>query len=106
MKQFFLYVWCSLAPDYEEISFRHFFNCYKPIIWSVCNTGTGNLRNSIWWFNWDGFTVANGESRFFVLDDGLNVTITFSSVTFQVPMPNVTNYLANGSYFIALICII
>lgn len=50
--------------------------------------GSGSLRNSICWFDWNSFIVVNGASRNFVTADGLNVTVTFSSVT-NAPSPNV-----------------
>ena len=53
--------------------------------------GTGAQRNSIWWFNWAGFTVAEGASKTFVTNDGLTVTVTFSNVSAHVPLPNVMN---------------
>ncbi|MBW8683878.1 CshA/CshB family fibrillar adhesin-related protein [Chitinophaga rhizophila] len=53
--------------------------------------GVGVIRNHIWWFNWNGFTVMNGATRDFVTDDGLNVHITFSQVSGRVPRPNVMN---------------
>jgi len=51
--------------------------------------GTGTLKNQIWWFDWNGFSIANGASRTFNTADGLRVTITFSSVTGPVCTPNV-----------------
>lgn len=54
-------------------------------------TGTGNLRNEIWWFDWAGFTVTNGASRTFTTNDGMVVTITFSQVSPDAPTPRVMN---------------
>lgn len=53
-------------------------------------SGTGSLRNEIWWFNWAGFTMANGASKTFTTADGLSVTITFSNVT-TPPAPMIMN---------------
>jgi gliding motility-associated-like protein len=44
-------------------------------------SGTGVLRNQLWWFDWSGITPANGVSKSFITHDGLNITITFSNVT-------------------------
>jgi len=54
-------------------------------------TGTGALRNQIWWFDWNGFTINNGATRSFTTDDGLNVTISFSGVLNPVLAPSVMN---------------
>ena len=54
-------------------------------------TGSGTLRNEIWWFDWAGFTVSNGASRTFNTTDGLTVTISFSNVSSTVPVPEVMN---------------
>ena len=54
-------------------------------------TGTGNLRNQIWWFDWAGFTITEGASRTFTTNNGLSVTIKFSNVTAHEPQPSVMN---------------
>src|SRR5258708_2050265 len=54
-------------------------------------TGTGNLRNQIWWFDWAGFTITEGASRTFTTNNGLDVTIKFSKVTAHEPLPSVMN---------------
>ncbi|HET6996107.1 MAG TPA: CshA/CshB family fibrillar adhesin-related protein, partial [Chitinophagaceae bacterium] len=53
--------------------------------------GTGALKNQIWWFDWNNFTVADGASRSFTTGDGLTVTITFSNVQGPVFQPYVMN---------------
>src|SRR5579871_5536385 len=53
--------------------------------------GTGNLKNLIWWFNWNGFTISEGASKSFTTNDGLNVTITFSNVSGILMQPSVMN---------------
>jgi gliding motility-associated-like protein len=53
--------------------------------------GTGALKNQIWWFDWNGFTLANGASRSFTTGDGLNVTITFSNLQGPVFQPWIMN---------------
>jgi gliding motility-associated-like protein len=55
--------------------------------------GSGKLKNQIWWFDWNGFTITNGASKNFTTADGLFVTITFSNVTgaTSVPVPSVMN---------------
>jgi gliding motility-associated-like protein len=53
--------------------------------------GTGTLKNQIWWFDWNGFTIANGASRTFNTTDGLTVTITFSNVQGPVFLPSIMN---------------
>ena len=54
-------------------------------------TGSGTLKNEIWWFDWAGFTVSNGATRTFNTTDGLTVTISFSNVSSTVPVPEVMN---------------
>ena len=54
-------------------------------------TGTGNLRNQIWWFDWAGFSITEGASRTFATNNGLNVTIKFSQTTPNEPQPSVMN---------------
>src|SRR5690606_34863109 len=51
--------------------------------------GTGALKNRIWWFDWNGFTLTNGATKVFNTADGLTVTITFSNFTGPVCTPNV-----------------
>jgi gliding motility-associated-like protein len=53
--------------------------------------GTGALKNQIWWFDWNGFTLSNGASRSFTTGDGLNVTITFSNIQGPVFQPWIMN---------------
>lgn len=53
-------------------------------------TGTGVLRNQIWWFDWNGFSINNNQSKVFFTDDGLKVTITFSAVL-NPPSPSLMN---------------
>ena len=55
--------------------------------------GTGSLKDKIWWFNWNGFTLSNGASRVFTTIDGIQVTVTVSNVggTAPVPAPRVMN---------------
>jgi gliding motility-associated-like protein len=50
-------------------------------------TGRGLLRDRVWWFNWSGIMLAEGASRTFTTEDGLTVTIVFSSVSKAVPVP-------------------
>ncbi|MBC7947008.1 MAG: PKD domain-containing protein, partial [Chitinophagaceae bacterium] len=51
--------------------------------------GTGALKNQIWWFDWNGFTLADGASKVFTTPDGLTVTVSFSNVTGTVLQPTV-----------------
>ncbi|HEY6504064.1 MAG TPA: gliding motility-associated C-terminal domain-containing protein [Chitinophagaceae bacterium] len=53
--------------------------------------GTGNLKNYIWWFDWNGFTISNGASRTITTADGLTATITFSNVQGPVFTPKIMN---------------
>lgn len=55
------------------------------------DAGTGNLKNSIWWFDWNNFNVANGASKTTTTADGLTVTITFSNVQGPVLTPSIMN---------------
>ncbi len=54
-------------------------------------SGTGSMRNYISWFDWAGFSLANGASRNFTTPDGLNVTISFSNVTASSVSPYIMN---------------
>ncbi len=53
--------------------------------------GTGSLKNQIWWFDWNGFVIANGASKTFTTGDGLNVTVSFSNVQGPVFTPSIMN---------------
>ncbi|QHS62188.1 T9SS type B sorting domain-containing protein [Chitinophaga agri] len=53
--------------------------------------GNGVIRNHIWWFNWNGFSLFNGASRSFTTADGLDVVIAFSQVNGLRPAPKVMN---------------
>src|SRR5215469_8644619 len=53
--------------------------------------GTGNLKNQVWWFDWNNFSISNGASRSFITGDGLNVTITFSNVQGPIFQPSIMN---------------
>ncbi|PSL36117.1 CshA/CshB family fibrillar adhesin-related protein [Chitinophaga ginsengisoli] len=53
--------------------------------------GSGVLKNHLWWFDWNGFTLTNGASRNFTTDDGLKVNITFSQVSGPLLAPKVMN---------------
>jgi gliding motility-associated-like protein len=53
--------------------------------------GTGTLKNRIWWFDWDGFVMANGASKTIQTTDGLTATITFSNITGPTLIPSVMN---------------
>ena len=53
--------------------------------------GTGVLKNQLWWFDWNGFTLVNGASRNFTTADGLKINITFSKVSGPLLAPEVMN---------------
>lgn len=53
--------------------------------------GTGNLKNQIWWFDWNGFSLNEGASKTFTTADGLTVKIVFSKVSGQTMLPSVMN---------------
>ncbi|OIR05733.1 hypothetical protein GALL_121680 [mine drainage metagenome] len=53
--------------------------------------GTGNLKNQIWWFDWNGFSLNEGASKTFTTTDGLTVKIVFSKVSGQTMLPSVMN---------------
>src|SRR5580698_6889323 len=63
--------------------------CYIPAFAQYADLGIGVLKNQIWWFDWAGFTVAEGASRTFTTTDGLTVRVDFSNVTPHVPVPYV-----------------
>lgn len=54
--------------------------CHYKSSGQYATSGSGVLKNQLWWFDWSGITPANGTSKNFVTDDGLNITITFSNV--------------------------
>jgi len=62
-----------------------------PAFAQYADSGNGVLKNSVWWFNWNGFTLSNGASKTFTTTDGLNVTITFSNVSGPTPAPATMN---------------
>src|SRR5882757_2608397 len=64
---------------------------YSSVSAQYATTGTGNLRNQIWWFDWAGFTIKDGASRTFTTNNGLNVTIKFSKTSPHLPQPSVMN---------------
>jgi gliding motility-associated-like protein len=53
--------------------------------------GTGSLKNQIWWFDWNGFSFANGASKTIQTPDGLSVTIEFSDPSGPLLAPSVMN---------------
>jgi len=53
--------------------------------------GTGKLKNQIWWFDWNGFTLTEGATKTFITADGLTVKIVFSKVSGQQMIPTVMN---------------
>lgn len=52
--------------------------------------GNGSLKDAIWWFNWAGLRLANGETRTFNTTDGLSVKIDLSNVTGDM-VPDIMN---------------
>ncbi|MBO9203472.1 MULTISPECIES: CshA/CshB family fibrillar adhesin-related protein [Niastella] len=54
------------------------------------NTGTGALRNDIWWFDWAGMNLSGTASRTVTTPDGLTITYTYSQPT-KVPTASVMN---------------
>src|ERR1051325_10981967 len=62
-----------------------------PAFAQYADSSNGVLKNSVWWFNWNGFTLSNGASKTFTTTDGLNVTITFSNVSGPTPAPATMN---------------
>ncbi len=66
-----------------------------PALAQHADLGTGTLKNEIWWLNWAGFTITNGASKTFTTNDGLQITITFSSAGGRQPIP--TNMTSNFS---------
>lgn len=53
--------------------------------------GTGKLKPYIWWFNWNGFAMADGAFRTFTTHDGIQVLIRFSNVNAPGIEPDVMN---------------
>ncbi|WPQ66449.1 CshA/CshB family fibrillar adhesin-related protein [Chitinophaga sancti] len=56
------------------------------------DTGTGSLKEQIYWCNWAGFTITEGATKTFITSDSLTVTATFSDVTGTTPVPNYMSY--------------
>lgn len=56
------------------------------------DTGTGSLKEQIYWCNWDGFTISEGATKSFITSDSLTVTATFSDVSGSTPVPNYMSY--------------
>lgn len=53
--------------------------------------GTGKLKPYIWWFDWNGFTVANGATKTFTTHDGILITVRISNVSGTGLTPDVMN---------------
>jgi gliding motility-associated-like protein len=45
------------------------------------DTGTGNLKEIVWWMDWSDMKIENGATKTFTTADGLSVTVTISNVT-------------------------
>ncbi|WP_322518576.1 T9SS type B sorting domain-containing protein [Chitinophaga sancti] len=56
------------------------------------DTGTGALKEQIYWCNWAGFSITDGATKTFITSDSLTVTATFSNVTGTLPVPNYMSY--------------
>lgn len=70
----FLFCFCSLFSAFPQYATK----------------GNGALKDAIWWFNWAGLRLADGESRTFNTTDGLTIKIDLSNVTGDM-VPNVMN---------------
>lgn len=68
-----------------------FAGLYMQASAQYADIGAGVIKNHIWWFDWNGFTPANGASRSFTTDDGLTVNIVFSKVSGLTPIPREMN---------------
>lgn len=71
-----------------------------PCLAQHADQGTGTLKNEIWWLNWSGITVANGATKTFTTNDGLQITVTFSNANTREPVPTVmsSNYFGSMLY--------
>lgn len=56
------------------------------------DTGTGSLKEQIYWCNWSGFSITDGATKTFMTSDSLTVTATFSNVSGTTPIPNYMSY--------------
>lgn len=72
--------------------FTLFFLCFGLFSRAqYADKGNGIHKSKIWWFDWNGFTLANNASRTFTTADGLSVTITFSKVFAETLRPKQMN---------------
>lgn len=56
------------------------------------DSGTGHLKEVVWWMDWSGMKIENGATRTITTADGLSVTITISDVTGTPVSPVVMNF--------------
>jgi gliding motility-associated-like protein len=71
------------------LAFLMFFCLSVSVFAQYADVGAGVLKNHVWWFDWNGFTVTNGASRTFTTADGVVVKFVFSGVSGFTPVPTV-----------------
>lgn len=64
---------------------------HPPAKAQYATSGTGSLRDEIWWFDWAGMNLSGTDSKTVTLPDGLVVTYTYSGSATQVPIADVMN---------------
>jgi len=79
----------SICKNPFSLFFLACFLVTTNIFGQYADLGSGDLKNQIWWFNWNGFTITNGASKSFSTADGLVIQITFSNVTGQQVNPTI-----------------
>lgn len=57
----------------------------------MADSGTGTLKNLVWWMNWADVMIQDGATKTFITADGLTVTATFSSVAGTPISPGTMN---------------
>jgi gliding motility-associated-like protein len=79
-------------PLKRTISFIIFFICIHHLtIAQYADKGAGALKNEIWWFDWAGMNLVNGDSKTVTLPDGMVVTYSFSGVAVNGPDARIMN---------------
>lgn len=65
--------------------------CVISVHAQYADLGTGIHKDKIWWFDWNGFTLANNASKTFTTADGIDVKIVFTNVASEPLFPSVMN---------------
>jgi hypothetical protein len=55
------------------------------------NSGTGALKNDIWWFDWAGMNLTANPSKTVTTPDGLTITYTYNGIAPNYPYTSIMN---------------